>query len=737
MAGDTKYTVQIVGDIQRLRRTMREAQRLTDQMEKSQTKSMKARERFTKDYDRDFSKTIKRKEDHFKAELRHFDVMARKTRQEEQKAKRSFRQMQQDFVRSPMGKFFVGREGRFGQGIARGGTALFRGGVGLMGGLAGMLIGASVQGYQRLGQYSQAMGGLSGMGPGRAVRAGMGRRMGASLGFNLVESAQQARLMGRATGTTGPRELQQAMRATGLGAGEAASIFGTMAQGGLGFGGVSGVARGQSRGGREFQRMIAAGMESGLARGRLPEFFQGVTRLMQEQQRVRVGEVGASDYAKTLALWGKTGLAGMQGMRGASILQQINQGIKRPGGGEAGKALMMQAMGFGKPGGNTGFYEAEKMREQGASGQNIMKVMTEVEKQFGTGQEAALTLREVFGVSLEQAEELLKIYDSSASAEEKLAKIDEKMEESKSLEQQSLDYLKSTAAMTRRMAGRFDESISHGAKAAKYIEAVEDWQFKLVNLMFKAVEWLEKLYQEVKIFIDGFLSGKSIEQQRTMREAEKIKAGVWEKTSSKERAQKLMQAAAQYKRAADVGIDIGTGEGIAYIGRGLLGGKTLKQSEVERKMDQEQARKMGITSDAQAQLYQAYLSMGMPDEEAKRRARSGGYAATIAGTKARRSYEKPFRLKAAEKSAERREHWGFETLDELVGKDFLPKGLETKSKAIEERTTQKEVERMISAEREKRVNVTVELKKLNDNSAKLQTGNSNVKANRGSTTSPK
>jgi hypothetical protein len=405
----------------------------------------------------------------------------------------------------------AGLAGGIGASMKIGGTAA-RGGAALAGGALGVLMGASVAGYQRHMQVQQALAGTSGMASGRDVRGGMRNRMGARLGFNMMESAQQAATMGRATGVMGPRELQQAMRATGMGAGEVGGIYGAFARGGIGFegagGSAAGVRRGQSAGGREMQRMISAGMQSGLKRGRLPEFFQGVSKLMQEQQRVRVGDVGAADYSKTLALWGKTGLAGMQGMRGASILQQINQGIKRPGGGEAGKALMMQAMGFGKPGGNVGFYEAEKMRERGATSENVMGVMTEVKKQFGSGQEAALAMRETLGVSLDQAETLLKIYSSNESADEKQKKIKEEMEKSKSLEQQSRDFLDTTAAGVKRLAGRWDESVGHGAKAAKYIEKMEDWQYKLVNLMFQAVGYLEKLYAEVRFFMDFWMEGK-------------------------------------------------------------------------------------------------------------------------------------------------------------------------------------------------------------------------------------
>lgn len=446
-----------------------------------------------------------------KAEAAHAKAMGQLREKEHRKEKSRFRQMMGDFRRSPVGKFLTGPQGRVGRGTGRAMAGAGRAGMSLAGGALGMLVGAAVTGYQRHIQVQQSMGGLSGMGSPRGIHKGMERRMGVRLGYNKAESAQHAALMGRATGVTGPRELQQAMRATALSGGEAAGIFGALAQGGLGFegagGGIAGVKKGQSKGGREFQRMIAAGMESGLKRGRLPEFFQGITKLMQEQQRVRVGEVGGADYAKTLAMWGRSGLSGLQGARGGAVLNQVNQGIRKPGGGEAGKAFMMQAMGFGRPGGGTSFYKAEKMREEGATSGNVMRVMTEVKKQFGTGQEAALTMRESLGVSLQQAEALLKLYDSSDSAEKKLKDIDEIMESSKSLEQQSVDYLKKTAGKLTRIAGRFDESTRHGAKAAKYIEQVEDWQYKLVGAMFKVVDYLEKIHGEIALFVGAWSGG--------------------------------------------------------------------------------------------------------------------------------------------------------------------------------------------------------------------------------------
>lgn len=376
------------------------------------------------------------------------------------------------------------------------GTAL--GGGAMLG--AGFLIGAARSGYEKYIEYGQALSRSIGLGRGRDVRRGIGGAMGGRLGFSMTDTASMVPMMARATGELGPRELQQAVRATGMEGGEAADIFGTIRRSGVGFGGAG---RGrQSAGGREFQRMISSGMASGLEKARLPEYFQGVQRIAEEQRNISTGIVDIGGIAKQLTMLGRTGLPGMQGAAGAGVLQKFQTALLTPGGGEWGEAFVRQAMGFGKPGGTTSFYGAERMRERGIQDpQNVIRIMTELRKQFGTGQEGNLALRELTGVSLDQAEQLQQVYNSTENAAEKLKKIEEITKASQPLEKQSLEAMKGLGGTAQRIATLTDRGIKIGEKAAPYIEKIEDWQYQ-------ALQFLMQLAEDVRAVKDYFMGDK-------------------------------------------------------------------------------------------------------------------------------------------------------------------------------------------------------------------------------------
>lgn len=442
------------------------------------------------------------------------DKKTENVRKKQEQADRRNRKAEQDHIRTVNREMSRGPLGKAGSFLGK--TAAFAGG-----GLIGLVVGAALRGYQNYTAFNEALGpsiGMGGRSSKEAWKAGKGK--GSNLGFNVMERAQLIPMMGRSTGSVSPRTMMQAMRSTGLEAGETADIFGAIRGGGTQFSGTSNMlvngkekninAKGQ--GGREFSKMVAAGMYSGLEKARLPEFFTGVASLMRTQGGMSAGNVGQGDFSKIASVLGRTGLSGFQGSRGAEVMSKLQRGILSPGGGENGMAFMRQAFGFGNPNSGTSFYGAEKQREKGLTKDNFSSVMTELTRQYGSGEDASLKMRETFGTSLEQGEELIKLFNSSEEMNTKMEKAEQIMNESKSLEQRSFEEMKAAGTNLTYIKGKFDQSVSIGAKSAVAIEAIEQAQLKLVNFLFDHIPQIKEFLQGIlfvlkelaKIMIKGF-----------------------------------------------------------------------------------------------------------------------------------------------------------------------------------------------------------------------------------------
>lgn len=413
---------------------------------------------------------------------------------------------------------------------ARGAGGLMGRGISAaVGGVANFFMSGISNAYQQFMQLGQARGGLVGLGTPGQMRAGRragGGVGGAGLGFNAMETALQARGVGRATGNIGAVfRAQQFARAYGMDVGEAGGYMGMLRQAGYGFGGQVRGPGGQMQavgrqGTRELQKIIEAGMISGLEKGRIGEFLQGVSSITGQLGAQLPGKINVSGIAAQAAVLGQSKLPGFQGARGMQLLGRINQAIQAPGGGEAGQAMVLQALGFGKPGGGTRYYEALKMQEQGLNDpRNLPKIMKEVYSQLGdpaqggramVNEEANLALKEMFGVSLRQAEELQNIQASNLSAEEKQKKIVDIMEASKPIEEQSLNAMKEGfGGVVKYTAGIFDRQAAIGGRVAKYFMALQDLQLKALKAL---VDWLPKLGEAVDYLKKLFLiESKKIE----------------------------------------------------------------------------------------------------------------------------------------------------------------------------------------------------------------------------------
>lgn len=400
--------------------------------------------------------------------------------------------------------------------IGRGAGMVGRAGMMVGGGLLGFAIGYGLKAAEMRKQAMQSFGpaiGSGGWGKGQGTSFNDAMKMkskggGGNLGFDINQRSGMIPGMSRATGSSNVVPMMEAMRATGMNQGEVGGAFGAMRAGGTSFAGKGSANQGK----REFKELLAAGMASGLEKGRMPEFMSGVTSLMQQQQAMSAGDVGSGGIAKLAAALGQSGKSGFQGSRGMQLMGKLQQGILQPGGGESGMAFMRQAFGFGKPGGGATFYDAEKQREKGLGkdAAGFSTVMGELKSQYGTGEDAVLKMREVLGTSIEQGEELIRLSEAGNLSTENLARIDEIMKETEPIEKQAARAMKEAGTSLQKIAARMDQSVGNGAAAQKALDKIEDYQRKLFELMLKwaplVLEGLQELIALVKAAVD-FLTG--------------------------------------------------------------------------------------------------------------------------------------------------------------------------------------------------------------------------------------
>jgi hypothetical protein len=442
-------------------------------------------------------------------------------------------------VRHPFGG------GPQGRGMGRiGRTAL-----NIAGGVGGFVLGGMQQAYGTYMQYGAARYGMTGLGTPAAMRRGMraaGRgRTGVSLGFTPTETAQMAPGVAGATGALGATGVaQQLALAGGFGpgrAGEAVQYMGVMRQAGAEFGGAGNIKARQ----KEFSKTIALGMESGLEKARLPEFFAGVGSLVRSQFATAAGKVDANTIAKQLAVLGAGG-AGFQGARGAQIMGQLDAMIKRPGGGEAGQAVVLQAMGFGKPGGKVNYYDALKKQQKGIRDpSNIRAIMDEVYRQRGAveaggadprNREANMMFAQMSNLSLEQVETLKNIHASNMTSAEKQAEIEKVMKDAEPVDKQALRVSKEGfAGIKKHQAGVEAMQIKVGAKFAGPMMKLQKFQLQMLDHLTdwlpKVIGWLKKIWEGIMTVVrwvmpeDERKKLKDITQEyeKTRKEIEKTK----------------------------------------------------------------------------------------------------------------------------------------------------------------------------------------------------------------------
>ena len=412
------------------------------------------------------------------------------------------------------------------------------------GGLLGFMLGGAQSAYGTYLQVGQAKAPLAGMGlSGRGSHRELMRSLkasggagGVNLGYGPAATYQQAAGVGRATGEINAvyRAQQFAMAGGGMDVGEATGIMGGLRSAGLKFGKGE-----QKESAKELGRLIAAGLATGIERPRLGAYLQNIAGTAGE---VGLRTPGNVDLKNITGAYGMVAQMGINDPgRARAMVSGLDRMIQAPGAGEAGQALTMQAFGFGRPGGETSYYDALKRQDRGFTGKggtkNLMDMIGEVNKQYGVAgaggkgpasEEANLVLKDISGMTLDNIEAIQDLINSGKSQEEIMKKVEEIQNEGLPIEKQALAASKQGFSdVAKRIAGLEARNAGVGAKVAGAVEKVQDWQFKLLDFLVtkmfpvieKGMKFLEQMVGGFKLVWDKFGVGAAKVEEDQRKEA--------------------------------------------------------------------------------------------------------------------------------------------------------------------------------------------------------------------------
>jgi len=327
-----------------------------------------------------------------------------------------------------------GGGGSGGGAASRADTSGSRGGLGvgkgLMaaagGGLLGFLIGGGMAAFQKKIEHIQASAALRGTGIALGKVGGASTVKGRNLGYGPTQDVALAGAMARQTGV-GAGGMLKGFEAMGLGSTEqGAEFMGTMRQGGQKFQGpgqrlrhgvteegkppkwyMGGTDEGEGGGAneavwRKLKKIQAEALLTGLEKARLPEYLQGIQSMTELQTRVAVGNVDVMNSSKLLSIIGGSSQSGLKGARGADFMNQMQSGYVGAQG--QGRMMLLQSLGYGVPGGDKSYFEAEASRQQGFGGEGeeginkFEKMMSYFMERFPNLEEAAIALSDTLGM---------------------------------------------------------------------------------------------------------------------------------------------------------------------------------------------------------------------------------------------------------------------------------------------------------------------------------------------------
>jgi hypothetical protein len=516
---EAKFQIVWTSDLRELKKSFAEVDKLTKKYDKGRDLFRKKEDRAHKDEMKRTKELFKFRENAHKSEEKYIKQqlqahsqlqkvqsrMHQSTSAAQDRARKKDKEHIRDVDKAIKGSS-LGKLAGFGKAAA---------GLGL-GGLAGILIGATFRGYETHLGVQKALGGSIGLGFKGGIEGNASRARGGAFGYNIGEVAGMQPMAARATGIAGPsttRAMMAASRATGMEGGEVGDIFGAIKQGGTSFAPTKkkGIF---SLGVKEFEKMQASATFSGLEKARFPEFAQSMAQLIRSASSTAAGVVTGGSFAGLAALFGKLGGEGFRGSRGMEKLATFDQGVKRPGGGPEGDALIKQALGFGNPGSGVGFMAAERRQEKGLRDPNTFRdVMAYVQRMTGGNQdESSYTLKSAgLSNSMENGDVLQKIYQESLKGVDIQKALEEEMRKNKPIEEQALDAMKEAGTSLAEMAHKFDFSAAIGATVAPAMEKLESLQMELVTAIFDLIKeikaWLGM--DSTKNAVRGFLPGTS------------------------------------------------------------------------------------------------------------------------------------------------------------------------------------------------------------------------------------
>lgn len=156
------------------------------------------------------------------------------------------------------------------------------------------------------------------------------------------------------------------------------------------------------------QQLIAAFTKGKFPRALMGEFVSAATDVLGTLS-TSGGVVNPKTAAHMLAVYGNAMGAGYRGspQRTAQMLQGLHQGIVSPGGGDAGNAFVMRALGLGT---GASYWDVLKRKHEGATPANVRDILQYGSTHLGR-QDTLLALHGALGVKPAAAE---KLYDAHA-----------------------------------------------------------------------------------------------------------------------------------------------------------------------------------------------------------------------------------------------------------------------------------------------------------------------------------
>jgi len=244
--------------------------------------------------------------------------------------------------------------------------------------------------------------------------------------------------------------------------------------------------------------------------GRANEVFQATSKLagVVGSQVDAMSEDDMTALIGTQAWIGQLG-EGYGGLRGADVLTKLNTAIRGEGG------LASRAMGLTEVDSAESYIEYQKRKEAGlADPNNLRRLIGQVVKEWGTGEEAIGTLREVGGLRTEQARNIIGLVKEGGI---------------ESLTAENLEKLAETDKPRKEMIGagealsvEFESlNIKIGAAGHEMVFNIKKAQAKMGQALLKAMrgdtnglpELLDEIAEYFKIFFDVMNAFFSILQQ--------------------------------------------------------------------------------------------------------------------------------------------------------------------------------------------------------------------------------